>query len=105
VGSGSGIVLTDDGQILTNNHVVEGVADDGLTVGFNDGTTAAASVVGTDPLTDLAVIQADGVSGLEPAELGSSDDLQVGQSVVAIGSPFGLDSTVTTASSAPWTGR
>jgi putative serine protease PepD len=95
-GSGSGIVLTDDGQILTNNHVVEGVADDGLTVGFNDGTTASASVVGTDPLTDLAVIQADGVSGLEPAELGSSDDLQVGQSVIAIGSPFGLESTVTT---------
>jgi putative serine protease PepD len=65
-------------------------------VGFNDGTTAPASVVGTDPLTDLAVIQADGVSGLETAELGSSDDLQVGQSVIAIGSPFGLESTVTT---------
>jgi len=95
-GSGSGIVLTEDGQILTNNHVVEGVADGGLRVAFNDGTTAEAIVVGTDPLTDLAVIQADEVSGLQPAELGSSDDLQVGQDVVAIGSPFGLDSTVTT---------
>ena len=95
-GSGSGIVMTEDGQILTNNHVVEGVADGGLRVAFNDGTTAEAIVVGTDPLTDLAVIQADEVSGLQPAELGSSDDLQVGQDVVAIGSPFGLDSTVTT---------
>jgi putative serine protease PepD len=95
-GSGSGIVLTEDGQILTNNHVVEGVADGGLRVAFDDGTTAEAIVVGTDPLTDLAVIQADEVSGLQPAELGSSDDLQVGQDVVAIGSPFGLDSTVTT---------
>ncbi len=63
---------------------------------FNDGTHAKAKVVGTDPLTDTAVIQAEGVSGLTPATIGSSDSLQVGQSVVAIGSPFGLDATVTT---------
>jgi putative serine protease PepD len=96
-GSGSGIILTSDGQILTNNHVVELAADLGkLQVSFNDGTHATARIVGTDPLTDTAVIQAEGVSGLTPATIGSSDSLRVGQSVVAIGSPFGLDATVTT---------
>jgi putative serine protease PepD len=96
-GSGSGIILTSDGQILTNNHVVEVAGDSGqLEVSFNDGTHAKATVVGTDPLTDTAVIQAEDVSGLTPATIGSSDSLQVGQSVVAIGSPFGLDATVTT---------
>jgi putative serine protease PepD len=95
-GSGSGIVLTGDGQILTNNHVAELGVDGSLAVSFNDGTTAKATIVGRDPLTDLAVIQATGVSGLTPATLGSSEDLQVGQPVVAVGSPFGLESTVTT---------
>jgi putative serine protease PepD len=96
-GSGSGIILTSDGQILTNNHVVALAGDSGeLEVSFNDGSHATAKVVGTDPLTDTAVIQAEGVSGLTPATIGSSDSLQVGQSVVAIGSPFGLDATVTT---------
>ena len=96
-GSGSGIILTSDGQILTNNHVAAVAGDSGeLEVSFNDGTHAKATIVGTDPLTDTAVIQAEGVSGLTPATIGSSDSLQVGQSVVAIGSPFGLDATVTT---------
>ena len=96
-GSGSGIILTSDGQILTNNHVVELAGESGeLEVSFNDGTHAKARIVGTDPLTDTAVIQAEDVSGLTPATIGSSDSLQVGQSVVAIGSPFGLDATVTT---------
>ena len=96
-GSGSGIILTDDGEILTNNHVVEIAADGGeLAVSFNDGRTAKATIVGRDPLTDLAVIQAEDVSGLTPATLGDSDDLAVGQQVVAVGSPFGLESTVTT---------
>lgn len=95
-GSGSGIVLTEDGQILTNNHVVEVAADGGeLTVSFDDGTTAEATVLGTDALTDTAVIQAEDVSGLTPATIGSSDELRIGQAVVAIGSPFGLESTVT----------
>ena len=95
-GSGSGIILTSDGQILTNNHVVELVGDSGsMEVSFNDGTHAKATVVGVDPLTDTAVIQAEDVSGLTPATIGSSDSLQVGQGVVAIGSPFGLDATVT----------
>ncbi|MBA3309062.1 MAG: trypsin-like peptidase domain-containing protein, partial [Nocardioidaceae bacterium] len=67
-GSGSGIVLTEDGEILTNNHVVELAASGGkLAVSFDDGRTAAASIVGRDPLTDLAVIDAAGVSGLTPA--------------------------------------
>ncbi|NYG56921.1 S1C family serine protease [Nocardioides perillae] len=96
-GSGSGIVLSEDGQILTNQHVIE-VAEDGGTirVGFTDGTTAEAEVLGSDPLTDTAVIQAVDVSGLTPIEVGDSDALRVGQQVVAVGSPFGLDSTVTT---------
>lgn len=95
-GSGSGIVLSEDGKILTNNHVVEAAADGGtLTVAFNDGTNTDATIVGTDPATDVAIIQAEGVSDLEPASFGKSGDVKVGQEVVAIGSPFGLESTVT----------
>jgi putative serine protease PepD len=96
-GSGSGVVISSDGTILTNNHVVELAANGGtVTVDFNDGTSASAEVLGTDPLTDTAVIKASGVSGLTPITIGKSSNLTVGQSVVAIGSPFGLDSTVTT---------
>ncbi len=95
-GSGSGVILSEDGDILTNNHVVDVAADGGqLTVSFDDGSTAPATVVGTDPVTDLAVIRAQDVSGLTAAELGDSDALDVGEGVVAIGSPFGLDATVT----------
>ncbi|HEX6420879.1 MAG TPA: trypsin-like peptidase domain-containing protein [Acidimicrobiales bacterium] len=95
-GGGSGIVLSEDGQILTNNHVVAPVAERGtLTVTFSDGTTAEAEIVGRDPATDLAVIRADGVSGLTPATLGASGDLNVGDTVLAIGSPLGLDGSVT----------
>ncbi|MDQ3156860.1 MAG: trypsin-like peptidase domain-containing protein, partial [Actinomycetota bacterium] len=95
-GSGTGIIISSDGQILTNNHVVEGAADSGtITVSFNDGSISRAEILGRDPVTDLAVIKAKDKSGLTPATLGSSNDLQVGQEVVAIGSPFGLESTVT----------
>jgi putative serine protease PepD len=95
-GSGSGIVLKKDGYILTNNHVVSLAGNNGsITVNFNDGTTVKANVVGTDPVTDMAVIKAEGVSDLTPATIGKSSDLQVGQSVVAIGSPYGLNATVT----------
>jgi putative serine protease PepD len=95
-GSGSGIILSSDGQILTNNHVVELAGDSGsITVSFNDGSKAEATVLGTDPLTDTAVIQAKDVDGLTPATIGKSSDLKVGEGVVAIGSPFGLESTVT----------
>jgi len=93
--SGSGIILTADGTILTNNHVVEGAEAGSLTVSFDDGTSAKAQVLGTDPLTDTAVIKADGVSDLTPATIGKSANLGVGEGVVAIGSPFGLDATVT----------
>ena len=96
-GSGSGIILRADGTILTNNHVASVAGQNGtITVNFNDGKTAKATVVGTDPVTDMAVIKAEGVSGLTPATIGKSGDLRVGQSVVAIGSPYGLNSTVTT---------
>ena len=88
--------MSGDGEILTNNHVVEVAANGGrISVNFSDGTSAPAEIVGTDPLTDLAVIQAQDVSGLTPATLGKSGQLDVGEEVVAIGSPFGLEATVT----------
>jgi putative serine protease PepD len=95
-GEGSGIVLSSDGLILTNNHVVADAANGGqITVTTNDGTTADATIVGRDPVTDLAVIRAHGVSGLKKASLGSSADVDPGEQVVAIGSPLGLQGTVT----------
>ncbi|MDP2772601.1 MAG: trypsin-like peptidase domain-containing protein [Nocardioides sp.] len=95
-GSGSGIILSSDGQILTNAHVADAAGEGGeITVSFNDGTKASARILGTDPLTDTAVLQAEDVNGLTPATIGKSGDLDVGEQVVAIGSPFGLESTVT----------
>jgi putative serine protease PepD len=125
---GSGIVLSSDGLILTNNHVVAAaaqsagtgpmaadIAPDGqlpgrgsvrpfgqsgggldATVTFSDGRTVPFTVVGTDPADDIAVVRAQNVSGLTPITIGSSKDLKVGQNVVAIGSPLGLQGTVTT---------
>jgi putative serine protease PepD len=94
-GSGSGIVINSDGDILTNNHVVALAGQDGrMSVSFNDGTAKRATIVGTDPVTDLAVIKVQGVSGLRPASI-AKDDVAVGENVVAIGSPFGLEATVT----------
>jgi putative serine protease PepD len=95
-GEGSGVILRSDGVILTNNHVVADAAQgDQISVNFNDGKKASATVLGTDPATDLAVIKAAGVSGLKPATLGNSDQLRVGDPVVAIGSPLGLEGSVT----------
>jgi putative serine protease PepD len=95
-GDGSGIIISNDGLILTNNHVVADAAGGGqITAVFQDGKTAPATVVGTDSTSDVAVVRANGVSGLTPATLGRSDNLVVGQQVVAIGSPFGLAGTVT----------
>jgi putative serine protease PepD len=95
-GSGSGIVLSKDGEILTNNHVAAVAGKSGtISVNFNNGTTKKATIIGTDPLTDVAVIKAEGVDNLTPAALGKSSDLKVGQTVVAVGSPFGLNATVT----------
>jgi putative serine protease PepD len=127
---GSGIVLSSDGLILTNNHVVATAANPGhapapherpdpgggdegggggrepdpspaggkpkTTVTFNDGRTAEFTVVGADPTTDIAVVRVQGVSGLTPISLGSSANLRVGQPVMAVGSPLGLEGTVTT---------
>lgn len=94
-GGGSGVIISSDGNILTNNHVAAAGQERGLRVTFHDGTTATAEVIGLDPVTDLAVIRAQGVSDLQPATLGTSADLRVGDQVVAIGSPLGLDGTVT----------
>jgi putative serine protease PepD len=123
---GSGIILSSDGLILTNNHVVaalnggpaggdptQGQVGPGsqaapsgqeapggqplkATVTLSDGRTAPFTVTGADPSTDIAVVRAQGLSGLTPITLGSSKDLKVGQNVVAIGSPLGLQGTVTT---------
>ena len=96
-GEGSGIILSSDGLILTNNHVVQAAASGGqIRAEFSDGTTAPATIEGRDPVTDLAVVRAKGVSGLTPATMGDSSALEVGQPVVAIGAPLGLQGTVTT---------
>ncbi|MBW0112417.1 trypsin-like peptidase domain-containing protein, partial [Pseudonocardia sp. KRD-182] len=95
-GEGSGMVLSADGLLLTNNHVVEAAASGGSIVAvFQDGSTASADLVGRDPSSDLAVIRAQNVSGLTPIELGNSDAVRVGQPVVAFGSPLGLGGSVT----------
>ncbi|TWU22426.1 Periplasmic pH-dependent serine endoprotease DegQ precursor [Novipirellula galeiformis] len=91
-GMGSGVIVRKDGYVLTNNHVVEGA--DEIKVQLSDGRIVQGEMVGTDPQTDLAVIKID-LDGLQPVLLGSSDDIRVGDWVLAIGSPFGLDQTVT----------
>ena len=91
-GAGSAVVITNDGFLLTNAHVV-GRAEAGR-VAFADGTTVPFRVVGSDPLSDLAVIRADGATPA-PAELGEASQLRVGQLVVAVGNPLGLAGTVT----------
>jgi putative serine protease PepD len=90
---GSGVILTANGDILTNNHVVAGSRN--ITVTLSDGSEHPATVVGTSPSYDIAVIRLEGASGLTPATLGDSSSLQIGQPVVAIGSPRGLTGTVT----------
>ncbi|MEU5048330.1 trypsin-like peptidase domain-containing protein [Streptomyces sp. NPDC021096] len=96
-GTGTGFVLDDKGHILTNNHVVQPAGSDGsISVTFNGGQTAKATLVGRDGGYDLAVIKVSGVSGLTPLPLGNSDSVRVGDSVVAIGAPFDLAGTVTT---------
>ncbi|MGN6445509.1 S1C family serine protease [Amnibacterium sp.] len=98
-GTGSGIVLSADGDVLTNNHVVTLDGDTGggtISVTASDGHIYPAKVVGTDPLNDLAVIRLTGASGLTPATFANSGDLNVGDSVVAIGAPLDLPNTVTT---------
>jgi putative serine protease PepD len=94
---GSGVIIDDDGNIVTNNHVVAGAADGGVEVTLTDGRIFPASIVGTDPTTDLAVIRIDDApDDLTPAALGDSADLTVGEPVMAVGNPLGLANTATT---------
>jgi putative serine protease PepD len=94
--TGSGFVYDDEGRIVTNNHVIEPAAESGeIRVILPDGTSRTASIVGRSPSYDLAVIKLKSSTGLVPATLGRSEPVRVGQAVVAIGSPLGLNATVT----------
>ena len=93
VASGSGVLITPDGYVLTNDHVVQGA--NRLTATLQDGTSLDAALIGTDPATDLALIRAGG-SSLPYVAMGDSSVLRVGQLVIAIGNPFGFQSTVST---------
>lgn len=92
IGSGSGVIITPDGYILTNNHVVEGATE--IEVTMNDNTTYSADLIGTDPATDVAVIKVDGES-LPTIPVADSENLRIGEWVLAIGSPYQLQSTIT----------
>ncbi|GAA4157977.1 hypothetical protein GCM10022286_10280 [Gryllotalpicola daejeonensis] len=97
-GTGSGVILTDDGYILTNTHVVTLDGDEGngqIQVQTNDGSLYTAKVIGTDPTDDLAVIKLNNAKGLTPISWGDSSKLNVGDQVIAIGAPLGLQGTVT----------
>lgn len=93
-GSGSGIIISPDGYILTNNHVVKNASENGIKVILTDKREFTAKLIGIDPNTDVAVIKVES-NDLPVATIGNSDDVQVGQWVVAIGNPLGLNSTVT----------
>lgn len=92
-GTGSGFIISEDGKILTNAHVVDGATE--VTVNLKDGRVFEGKVLGSDPLTDLAVIQIN-AENLPVLEIGNSDDLVIGEWAIAIGNPLGLDNTVTT---------
>jgi serine protease Do len=92
-GAGSGVIINNDGTILTNNHVVDGASE--IVVTLNDKHEYKARVVGCDPKTDLAVIRIDAKGQFHAAVLGDSDVLRVGEWVIAVGNPFGLSNTVT----------
>ena len=95
-GNGSGVVIRSDGYIVTNDHVVSVAANGGtLTVVTNDGQHANASIVGRDPSDDLAVVKANGLKNLVPANFAKSSNVIVGQTVIAVGAPLGLSDTVT----------
>ncbi|WFE94564.1 trypsin-like peptidase domain-containing protein [Micromonospora sp. WMMD987] len=94
-GEGSGVILSSDGFVLTNNHVVASASGNAVRVVFANGKTAPAKIVGTDPKTDLAVVQTSGIDNLKAAKFGDSDAMQVGDQVLALGSPLGLQGSVT----------
>ena len=91
-GSGSGVIVSSEGYIVTNNHVIENASE--IEVILNDNSNYSAKVIGTDPSTDIAILKIEG-SGFQPIPLGNSDDLKVGEWVLAVGNPFNLTSTVT----------
>jgi Do/DeqQ family serine protease len=91
-GSGSGVIVSSEGYIVTNNHVIENASE--IEVILNDNSKYTAKVVGSDPSTDIAILKIEG-SGFQPIPLGNSDDLKVGEWVLAVGNPFNLTSTVT----------
>jgi serine protease Do len=91
-GAGSGVIVSSEGYIVTNNHVIENASE--IEVILNDNSKYTAKVVGADPATDIAVLKIEG-SGFQPIPLGNSDDLKIGEWVLAIGNPFNLTSTVT----------
>jgi S1-C subfamily serine protease len=91
--TGSGFLIDEDGHILTNAHVVQGAKN--VEVQLGNGDPQSAEIVGTDPSTDVALLKVDNTDGVSPLPLGESEEVQVGDPVVAIGNPFGLDRTVT----------
>lgn len=91
----SGVIVRSGGVIVTNNHAVQGAGSGTLTVTLRDGRAARATVLGTDPSGDLAVLRVAGLSRLTAARMGSGRQLRVGQTVIAIGNPLGLEGTVT----------
>jgi Do/DeqQ family serine protease len=91
-GAGSGVIVSSEGYIVTNNHVIENASE--IEVILNDNSKYSAKVVGADPATDIAVLKIEG-SGFQPIPLGNSDDLKIGEWVLAVGNPFNLTSTVT----------
>lgn len=93
VGFGSGVILSEDGYIVTNNHVIADA--DEITVTLNDNRTLEARLIGADEKTDLALIKVESDGGLEFLPVGNSDDLKIGEWVIAVGNPFNLTSTVT----------
>jgi Do/DeqQ family serine protease len=91
-GAGSGVIVSSEGYIVTNNHVIEDASE--IEVTLNDNSKYTAKIIGTDPSTDLAVLKIEG-EGFQPISLGNSDDVKIGEWVLAVGNPFNLTSTVT----------
>ncbi len=94
MGSGSGVILTEDGYIVTNNHVIKDAVENGISVTINDKKKFNAKLIGADPLTDIALLKID-ASGLKPAHIAKMENVKVGNIVLAVGSPLGLNATVT----------
>lgn len=92
MGSGSGVIVSEDGYIVTNNHVIQDASE--IEVTLNDNSTYSAKIIGTDPSTDLAILKID-ANGLDKINFANSDDVKVGEWVLAVGNPFNLTSTVT----------